>query len=102
MELEENVKKKVNVILNSARSLRGYCDFDVLSDFIIVLLLFKYLSESFGSYDGLIRHINFTSGYDLETDAENINDIASGNNRWNAILSPQYFSFSLLSDEVFF
>lgn len=102
MGLEESVEKKINVILNSARSLRGYCDFDVLSDFIIVLLLFKYLSESFGSYDGLIRHINSTSGYDLETDVENINDIASGNNRWDAILSPQYFSFSLLSDEVFF
>lgn len=102
MDLDGSVEKNINVILNSAKSLRGYCDFNVISDFIIVLILFKYLSESFGCYDDLIKYINSTSDFDLEIDSGNINDIDSESNRWDAILSPQYFSFPLLSYEVSF
>lgn len=102
MDLDGSVEKQINIILNSAKSLRGYCDFNVVSDFIIVLILFKYLSESFGCYGDLIKYINSTSDYGLEIDVENINDIHSESNRWDAILSPQYFSFPLLSYEVSF
>ncbi|EBK3132743.1 N-6 DNA methylase [Salmonella enterica] len=102
MDFEGNIEKQVNIVFNSAKSLKGHCNFNVLSDFIIVLILFKYLSESFGCYNNLIKFINSTSDYDSEGNSGNINNIDFENNRWDAVLSPQYFSFSLLSDEVFF
>lgn len=102
MDFEGNIEKQINIVFNSAKSLKGHCDFNVLSDFIIVLILFKYLSESFGCYNNLIKFINSTSDYDSEENLGNINNIDFENNRWDAVLSPQYFSFSLLSDEMFF
>ncbi|WP_097497687.1 N-6 DNA methylase [Escherichia coli] len=102
MDFEGNVEKQINFILKSARALKISCDFSVMSDFIIVLILFKYLSESFGNYENLIKYINSTSDCDLGESSVNTYNVISEGDRWDDLLSPQYFSFDLLSDEVRF